>query len=87
MWHTGSALNPNFNQGGPPQQRVVQIVYMHSGDLSVKSRLGARKPQYPTKSEEYQGYLQGMLYSTRGAQTSKTLDTNVVNIQDSQEQA
>eukprot|EP00976_Prorocentrum_cordatum_P003544 69524-Prorocentrum_minimum.AAC.3 len=40
-----------------------------------------------TKSEEYQKHLQGVLYSTRGARTSKTLVTNVVNTRDSQEQA
>ena len=52
-----------------------------------RSSVDAREPQNPTKSEEYQRHLQGALYSTRGAQTSKTLVTNVVNIQDSQEQA
>eukprot|EP00976_Prorocentrum_cordatum_P105837 1194338-Prorocentrum_minimum.AAC.3 len=39
-----------------------------------------------TKSEEHQRHLQGVWYSTPGAQTSKTLVTNVVNTQDSQEQ-
>eukprot|EP00976_Prorocentrum_cordatum_P117844 1196372-Prorocentrum_minimum.AAC.3 len=37
-----------------------------------RSSLDARKPQNPTKSEEYQGHLQCVLYSTRGAQTSRT---------------
>eukprot|EP00959_Pyramimonas_sp_CCMP1952_P018691 394827-Pyramimonas_sp.AAC.1 len=37
-----------------------------------RSSLDARKPQHPTNSEEYQVYLQGVLYSTRGAQKSKT---------------
>eukprot|EP00976_Prorocentrum_cordatum_P029815 607066-Prorocentrum_minimum.AAC.1 len=46
-----------------------------------RSSLDARKPQNPTNSEEYQGHLQGTLYSTRGAQKSKTLVANVVNIQ------
>eukprot|EP00976_Prorocentrum_cordatum_P041486 841846-Prorocentrum_minimum.AAC.1 len=49
-----------------------------------RSSLDARKPQNPTKSEEYQGHLQGVMYSTRGAQKSETLVTNVMNIQDSQ---
>eukprot|EP00959_Pyramimonas_sp_CCMP1952_P169868 3548838-Pyramimonas_sp.AAC.3 len=30
------------------------------------------EPRNPTQSEEYRGRLQGVLYSTRGAQTSKT---------------
>eukprot|EP00959_Pyramimonas_sp_CCMP1952_P003499 73561-Pyramimonas_sp.AAC.1 len=47
----------------------------------------ARKPQNPAISEEYHGHLQGVLYSTRGPQKSKTLVTNVVNTQDSQERA
>eukprot|EP00959_Pyramimonas_sp_CCMP1952_P292832 6124309-Pyramimonas_sp.AAC.1 len=38
-------------------------------------------------SEEYRRHLQGALYGTRGAQPSKTLVTNVVSIQDSQERA
>eukprot|EP00959_Pyramimonas_sp_CCMP1952_P145714 3050430-Pyramimonas_sp.AAC.1 len=29
-----------------------------------RSSLDAREPQNPTKSKEYQGYLQGVLYST-----------------------
>ena len=37
-----------------------------------RSSLDARKPQNPINSEEYQGHLQGVLYSTLGAHTSKT---------------
>eukprot|EP00959_Pyramimonas_sp_CCMP1952_P090336 1891044-Pyramimonas_sp.AAC.1 len=38
-------------------------------------------------SEEHQRHLQGVLYSTRWAQLSKTLLTNVVNTRKSEEQA
>eukprot|EP00976_Prorocentrum_cordatum_P074295 1181461-Prorocentrum_minimum.AAC.1 len=31
---------------------------------NYRSSLDARKPQNPTNSEEYQGHLQGVLYST-----------------------
>eukprot|EP00976_Prorocentrum_cordatum_P012061 242351-Prorocentrum_minimum.AAC.2 len=51
---------------------------------TYRSSLDAREPQNPTKSEEYRRHLQGVLCSTRGAHTSKTLVTNVVNTQDSQ---
>eukprot|EP00959_Pyramimonas_sp_CCMP1952_P224176 4687277-Pyramimonas_sp.AAC.1 len=37
-----------------------------------RSSLDAREPQKPTNSQEYQGHLQGVLYSTRGEQKSKT---------------
>eukprot|EP00976_Prorocentrum_cordatum_P061943 1176523-Prorocentrum_minimum.AAC.3 len=41
-------------------------------DLTVKCG-EPREPQKPTtKSEEYQRHIQGVLYTTRGAQTSKT---------------
>eukprot|EP00959_Pyramimonas_sp_CCMP1952_P031244 654875-Pyramimonas_sp.AAC.1 len=53
------------------------------GQGEYRSSVDAREPQHLTKtlkSEEYQKHLQGVLYSTRGSQTSKTLVTNVVNI-------
>eukprot|EP00976_Prorocentrum_cordatum_P027847 565331-Prorocentrum_minimum.AAC.1 len=77
-----------------PTQGGVQMGVRRGsgGDLTVKRRrpsgrpsASERQPQNTTKSEEYQRQLQGVLYSTRGAQTSKMLVTNVVNIQNSQE--
>eukprot|EP00976_Prorocentrum_cordatum_P074460 1181529-Prorocentrum_minimum.AAC.2 len=63
------------------------LVPRRGGEGGVyRSSLDARKPQNPTKSEEYQGHLQGVLHGTRGAQTSKTLVTIVVHVQDSKEQ-
>eukprot|EP00976_Prorocentrum_cordatum_P075273 1181836-Prorocentrum_minimum.AAC.5 len=69
-----SASTGRAESGSPPKGKY-------------RSSVDAREPQNPTKSEEYQKHLQGVLHSTRGAQPSKTLVTNVVNTQDSQEQA
>eukprot|EP00959_Pyramimonas_sp_CCMP1952_P474804 9503851-Pyramimonas_sp.AAC.14 len=41
------------------------------GEVSVKWS-EPREPRNPSKSEEYRRHLQGVLYGTRGAQTSKT---------------
>eukprot|EP00959_Pyramimonas_sp_CCMP1952_P471884 9499134-Pyramimonas_sp.AAC.1 len=58
------------------------------GDTEGKRRssVDAREPRNPTKSEEYQRRLQGVLCSTRGAQTSETLVTDVVTQRERRQQ-
>eukprot|EP00976_Prorocentrum_cordatum_P038368 780160-Prorocentrum_minimum.AAC.1 len=54
------------------------------GDVAVGSLAPLRSREFTTPCRPLEGgHLQGVLYSTRGAQTSKTLVTDVVNIQDS----
>eukprot|EP00976_Prorocentrum_cordatum_P028378 575493-Prorocentrum_minimum.AAC.1 len=66
-----------------PQQLPHQLLRKRASTTSTFRALGGvegkyrssvdtREPRNPTKSEEYQRHLQGGLYSTRGAQTSKT---------------
>eukprot|EP00959_Pyramimonas_sp_CCMP1952_P113642 2375763-Pyramimonas_sp.AAC.1 len=77
---TSATLKVPAPEGG---QREGQ----RGGQREISVKCDACEPRNPTKREEYQRHPQGVLYSTGGAQTSKTLVTDVVNAQDSQEQA
>eukprot|EP00976_Prorocentrum_cordatum_P111207 1195327-Prorocentrum_minimum.AAC.7 len=70
-----------------PEAQAASAGREHLTTHTCPSQGDAREPENSTKTEESRRHLQGVLYSTRGAQTSKTLVTNVVNTQDSQEQA
>eukprot|EP00976_Prorocentrum_cordatum_P002670 51853-Prorocentrum_minimum.AAC.1 len=75
-------------EGGLGRGRTWRVSGGRCGEGGeVSASVDACEPQNPANSEEYHRYLQGVLYSTRGAQASKALVTYVVNTQDSQEQA
>eukprot|EP00976_Prorocentrum_cordatum_P034470 701471-Prorocentrum_minimum.AAC.2 len=49
-------------QQGPAAAAAARFPGLREG--ICRSSLDARKPQNPINSEEYQGHLQGVLYST-----------------------